>query len=373
MRILQLTSHLDVGGITRYVLSLSEQLSARGHRVIIASDDGQLEHQVRALGLTHWRLPLHTSAEFSLPVFRAGRQLMARLRMEPVEVIHAHTRVAQVLASALSHRLHIPYVTTWHGIYKRRLGRRLWPCTGDRTIAISEPVHQHLLQDFQVPEARVRLIYNGIDTMHYAAPPSPEAIQAYRERHQIPSRGRLVGGIGRLASGRVKGFDLILVAAKVLQEVVPDLHVLLVGDGPRRPFLEEIAARLGLRDCVHFVGAANDIRVPLALMDVFVFPSRWPEGFGLTLIEAMAAGKPVVATRSGAVSEIVQHDVTGWLTPSDDPAALAQAIQHLLTDQATAKRLGHAAQTHVREVFTLDRMAEQVEALYREVVAAGSR
>lgn len=373
MKILQLTSHLDVGGITRYVLSLSEQLRQRGHQVIIAADGGRLEARAQAAGLAHWPLPLHTSMEFSLPVFQAARQLHTRLHQEPVDLIHAHTRVAQVLAASVSSRMRIPYVTTWHGIYKRRLGRRLWPCMGALTIAISQPVHEHLLHCFHVPEACLRLIYNGIDTAHYARLPEVAAVHAYRERLALSAHQPIIGGIGRIASGRVKGFDLLLAAASLLREDFPNLQVVIVGDGPRRPFLDDVARRLRIRARVHFVGEVDDIRLPLALLDVFVFSSRWPEAFGLALIEAMAAGRPVVALRSGAVSDIIDHGTNGWLVPVNDPSALAEGIARLLRDPAMAARLGHQAQERVKEAFSLERMAKEVEAVYREVLAVSKR
>ena len=368
MRILQLTSHLNVGGIPRYVLSLSQRLVARGHRVMFASDGGSMEAQVKAIGATHYPLRLRTSAEYSLKVLRGIRQLTAYMVQEPVDVIHAHTRVAQVVADRISRRLNVPYVTTWHGVYKPRLGRRLWPCTGEVTLAISGPVRQHLLSDFRVPECRIRCVYNGIDVAHYALLPEAETIQAFRKHWQIPEKQPIIGGIGRLAAGEVKGFDLLLVAAYLLQDTVPGLQVLIVGDGPRRPFLEDVARRLGVRHRVHFVGTAQDIRVPLALMDLFVFPSRWPEAFGLTLVEAMAAGKPVIATWMGAIPEIIQHGVSGWLVPTEDPASLAEGIARLMNDRTAARRIGYQGQTRVREAFSLDRMTAEVEKVYQEVV-----
>ena len=367
MRILQIASHMNVGGITRYVVSLSKRLARRNHRVIVASESGPLLDQVRTTGLVHWPVPLRTSAEFSPQVLYGIRRLLKLLRQEPVDIIHAHTRVAQIVADRISKRLNIPYVTTWHGIYKRRFGRRLWPCAGEMTIAISEPVRQHLRQDFRIPVERVRLVYNGIETAHYATAPEPSALQAYRARWRIPENDPIIGGIGRLAAGRVKGFDSLLVIAHLLKESVPTLRVLMVGDGPRRPFLEDVARRLGVQDRVHFVGEAGDIRVPLALMDLFVFPSRWPEAFGLTLVEAMAAGKPIIATQVGAVPEIVRHGMEGWLVPPEDPSAMAEAVVRLLRDRPTAHRFGRQAQMRAHEAFDLDRMVVEVEDVYREV------
>jgi len=295
-------------------------------------------------------------------------RLTAQLRQEPVDIIHAHTRVGQVVADHISRRLKIPYVTTWHGIYRRRVGRRLWPCTGKITIAISELVHQHLLQDFDVPEKQIRCIYNGVDAAHYVILPEPASIQAYRKRCQILDGQPVIGGIGRLAAGRVKGFDTLLVAAKLVTDHLPDIQVLIVGDGPRRPFLEDITRRLGIQNRVHFSGEAEDIRLPFALMDLFVFTSRWPEAFGLTLVEAMAAGKPAIATKTGAVPEIVRHEVDGLIVPFDDPSSMAEGIVRLLKDRALASRLGRQGQRRVCEAFDLDRMAKEVEAVYREVL-----
>ena len=369
MKILHLTSHLNIGGITRYILALTKQQIARGHRVIIASGHGETEHQLLALGASYWPLPLHTSADLSPQVFWAARQLATRLREEPMDLIHAHTRVGQVVADRITRGSGLPYVTTWHGIYRRRIGRRLWPCIGAYTIAISELVRQHLMTQFHVPASRIRCIYNGIDTAHYALQPHETLLQQYRVRWQLPPHRPMIGGLGRLAAGEVKGFDLLLVAAALLAERLPHLHVLVVGDGPRRPFLEDVARRLGLRQRVHFVGSSEDIRIPLAFMDLFVFSSRWPEAFGLTLVEAMAAGKPVVASQAGAVPEVIQHGVNGWLVPSNDPVMMAEGIARLLSNRAEAVRLGQQAQRHVQERFGLERMAFEVEAVYREALA----
>ncbi len=367
MRILHITSHLNTGGVSSYVLSMSRVLARRGHSVTIASGGGSLEPQAHVAGIIHWPVPMHTSAEFSPQVFRAARQALARLRVAPVDVLHAHTRVGQVVADRLSRRTGIPYVTTWHGLFRPNLGRRLWPCTGARTIAISEPVRRHLLEDFRVPAERVRLIWNGVDVDHFAQRPTAEALVRFRAQHRMPERGPVVGGVGRLASGRVKGFDLLLEAGGLLVQRRSDLTVLIAGDGPRRLFLEEKARMFGMEQRVRFAGTVSDVRLPLGVLDVFVFSSRWPEGFGLSLIEAMAAGKPVVATRVGAVPEIIEDGRDGLLVEPEDPRALADAVMRLLDDPAAAARLGQAAQQRVRERFSLERMADEVEAVYREV------
>ncbi len=368
MKVLHITSHLNVGGISSYILSLSAALSRRGHRLIIASGGGQLEPQARMLGLTHWRVPLQTKTELNPKLFAATRHLAERLRREPVDLLHAHTRVGQVVAHCLSRALKIPYVATWHGFFRPNLGRRLWPCTGNLTIAISEPVRQSLLREFRVPVQRLRLIHNGVDIEQFALPPDAATLSAYRAQHGIFEHQPVIGSLGRLASGGVKGFDILLAAASQVKREIPNLQVMIVGDGSRLRFLEEQIDRFNLREQVRLPGTALDVRVPLSLMDVFVFPGRRQEGFGLSLIEAMAAGRPVVATRIGAVPEIIEHGRDGWLVDPEDPSSLADGIVHLLKDRSTAARLGRQAQVRVRETFSLEGMTDQVEAVYREVV-----
>ena len=372
MKILHLTSHLKIGGITRYILSLSKLLVQKRHTVAIASDHGSAESQLAEMGIAHWPFPFHTSAEFSPKVFFGAQRLIQRLKEEPVDLIHAHTRVGQVVAQLVTERLKIPYVTTWHGIYKPRLGRKLWPCMGELTIAISQPVCEQLVNDFHLPAKRIRRIYNGIDTVHYAAPPDPGVIQSYRNKWQLQPGQPVIGGIGRLASGKVKGFDSLLAATCLLRKSFPGIQTLIVGDGPRRPFLEDVARRLKIKDCVRFVGEMEDVRIPLALIDVFVFTSRWPEAFGLTLVEAMAARKPVVATSTGAVPEIIRHGVDGWLVATEDSISLSDGVARLLSQPDIAQGFAEHAHVRAREVFGVERMASEIEAVYREIKNRGN-
>jgi len=192
MRILHLTSHLYVGGITSHVLSLSTALTRRGHHVIVASGGGELEPRLAGEGILHWPAPLATSVEFSPQVWLASRTLAERLQRTPPALLHAHTRVGQVVADRLSRRLQIPYVTTWHGFFRPNLGRRLWPCTGDLVIAISEPVRRHLVTVFRVPEERVRFIPHGIDPEPFEQPVDPVQQQRLRDRSGWRSGRRLV-------------------------------------------------------------------------------------------------------------------------------------------------------------------------------------
>lgn len=366
MRILHLTSHLDIGGVSSYVLWVSRALAQRGHRVLIVSGGGPLEARLDGCGITHWRLPLHTSVEFSPQVFWAVRRLGRGLRREPVDLLHAHTRVGQVAAAALSRRLRIPYVTTWHGFFRPNLGRRLWPCTGVLTIAISEPVRRHLLEDFGLPAERIRCIPHGIDPAPFEAPPDPIQQQRLRARLGLPQDGPVVGTIARLVPS--KRVDELIRCLPQIRTSIPAARLLIVGDGEERQRLAGLARSMGVAEAVCFAGALPETPAVLSLMDVFVFLPAEQEGFGLSLLEAMASGRPIVAVRRGGGAPwVLEQGGAGTVVEPGDFQALASAIVRFLEDREAARHAAERARAVVRERFTLSRMVDQLEAVYREL------
>jgi glycosyltransferase involved in cell wall biosynthesis len=365
LTILQLTSHLDVGGIPTYVVTLSEALARRGHEVIVAAAPGAMDARLDAANIEHWPLDLRTSAEFGPQAWRAWRGLARRLDGERVDVIHAHTRVAQVIADRCWRARGLPYVTTWHGFYQRRLSRALWPCTGLRTIAISLPVQTHLIRNFHLGPERLRLIPNGVDGARFARPPEAASLEAFRRQWRLEPGVPVVGTICRLAAD--KSVSLVIDALPLLKQRVPTVVLLITGDGPDRERLEALAASLGVRDDVRFVGSVDDTRVPLALMQAFVFTPATKEGFGLSLLEAMAAGVPVVGLRQGVGGAwALESSQAAELVEPGRPEPLAEAITRVLTDPVLAGVLRERARATVAERYDIRRVAEQVEAVYDE-------
>jgi glycosyltransferase involved in cell wall biosynthesis len=368
MRILHLTSHLNVGGITRYVVSLSKELTERGHRVVVASGGGALESELEASGAAYWPVPLHTSVEFSPPVVRATGMLATQLEREPVDILHGHTRVGQVVAARLARRFRIPWVTTWHGFFRPNLGRWLWPCLGDVTIAISEPVRQHLMESFCVPSERIRLIPHGIDPTPFTTPVEASAKERLRHAAGVPTGARIIGTVARLVPS--KGTDQLIHAFTEVRRLMPETHLLIVGDGTEREALAQLAASHGIGDSVHFVGTLPETRVALSLMDVFVFVPAEREGFGLSLLEAMASGRPVVAVRRGhGAAWVLEESEAGPLVEDGDRAGLAAAIMRMLQEGELACRTAGRARAVVLERYALSRVVSQVEAIYHELVA----
>jgi glycosyltransferase involved in cell wall biosynthesis len=217
-------------------------------------------------------------------------------------------------------------------------------------VAVGEKAARELERESGRPPGAIRVIHNGV---------------ADRALKRLPRffREATVGSIGRL-DGQ-KGYDVLL---RSLAEL-PGVPVVIVGDGPERKALEELAGQLGIGDRVAFAGRREDARDLLSTFDLFVLPSRF-EGFPLVLLEAMLAELPVVATDVGSVTEAVTDEETGLVVAPEDPAALASAIRTLLEEPKTRRAFGAKGRTRAL-AFSPQRMAREFEALYREVL--GSR
>jgi glycosyltransferase involved in cell wall biosynthesis len=212
---------------------------------------------------------------------------------------------------------------------------------------------------------RVTVVPNGVDLAAFRP-----GLGGARVRGElgIPPEARLVGTVGRLHP--VKGHDLFLRAAAEVATAFPTAHFLLVGGGEAEGELKALAAQLGLDPRVHFAGHREDIPEILPALDCFVLASR-EEPFGRVLVEAMAAGLPVVAARVGGVPEIVLEGTTGLLVPPGDPAPLAAAIRQILADPARARAMGLAGRTRAEREYDAALHARRVEALYADLVGSG--
>ncbi len=366
MRILLLSTHLNIGGVGRYVTSLAKSLKARKHEVFVASGGGQLEHILRREGIPHLSMDIKTKSELNPRVMKSFFTLRRYLKEQGIELMHAHTRVTQVVAALLSANTGIPYVTTCHGFFKRRIGRIFFGCWGKAVIAISEAVRERLVRDFSVAEEKIALIRTGIEIENFTRNVGEERRRRMREEWHLPKRP-IIGTVGRLSD--VKGQSVLLEAAKIVCRRIP-VSVLIVGEGPEEKRLRDLANRLGLRENVFFVGAIEDVVLPLSLMDIFVLPSL-EEGLGLSLAEAMATGRPVcVASRVGGVGSLMEDKVTGISVESRNPDELARSIIYLLENAQVAQELKVNAQRRVIEEFDIRTMVANVEAVYEKVLSS---
>lgn len=366
MKILHLTTHLNRGGISNYVLSLGHHFCRRGHRLAVVSSGGEMENEFRENGFLVRSIPIRTKSELSPRIYRALPDLIRWVKQEQIDILHAHTRITQVMAQWTQWLTGKPFVTTCHGFYKRRFGRRLLPAWGERTVAISDPVADHLKEVFHVPTRQIRVIYNGVDLQRFHEQYLRHDPVIVRREYGFREGAPVIGVTARLVPD--KGHEFLIRALVELIPEFPDLGVLIVGDGRHREHLESLADGLRLRDHIHFTGNLRDVSKPLAAMDLFVLPAVWREGFGLSIVEAMACGKPVVVTNIWALNALVQNGVNGVLVEPRNVAGLAEGIRGLLRDREFREKIGKTGRQTAEERFSLDRMIQELERVYEEIL-----
>jgi len=361
MNILFLANHLNIGGISSYILTLDRGLKKRGHNCIVASGGGELLPCLNNEGISHILVPTKTKAEISLNVLISFFKLLPEIKKKNIEIIHANTRVTQVLSCLLSRYSGRPFISTCHGFFKKRLTRRVFPCWGRKVIAISEQVKQHLIDDFHVQVDDIKVIHNGIDTDKFTA----YSLQLTAELKQKIglNDGPVIGIVARLSE--VKGHIYLIQSMKTVLERFPDAQLVIVGEGKIKDELARLSRELGIDKNIFFIHNVMDTKGILSIIDVFVLPSL-KEGLGLSLMEAMSMGKAVIGSDIGGIKTLIQHGLNGLLVKPADVRQLAEAITELIGDSQKRKILGDNARAIIANNFSQGKMVSETERLYLE-------
>ncbi len=355
MRILQIVPYLKSGGVERGTLDFSRYLAREGHTPVVVSGGGPLVEELMASGVTHYALPVHRKS--LLVALRSARELGRILEKERIDVVHARSRVPAWIAYLACRRMHIPLVTTCHGIYSTHgLSRVMgW---GKKVIVISHAVSIHMKERFGVPFWRTALIHRGVNLSEFPL-----------REERAPSGPRTVGIIGRITP--IKGHPVLLRAMVRVLRVLPDSRLLIVGEADKSRYREELemlCRRLGIGEKVEFLGLRHDVPELVRRMDLVVAPAVGEEAFGRVLIEAGASGVPVIASRIGGIVDIIEDGKDGILVPAGDVVSLADAIIDVLTDPESARLLAQALRRKVELLFNDTKMFERTVDVYREVM-----
>lgn len=363
LAILHVDPERGLGGGERQVLGLVRHLAAAGHRQAVAGDPaGALLPAAARLGAGG--RPLRVRHHLDVV---AGRRLARLLAAERYDIVHFHTARAHALAAFLGRPRGVRRVVTRRMDYAPRGGwyaRWLYNHAVDAVVAISEGVRAVLVSG-GVDAAHVRVVPSGVEPDEFAADAATRA--AARARFALAADEVAVAVIGALETR--KGHAVLLEALAGL--AAPRPRVLCAGAGSRETALRAHAARLGLAERVTFLGRLDDVRPVLAAADVVAMPSLH-EGLGVAALEAMAAERPLVASRVGGLPEAVGEGVAGLLVPPGDVAALGAALARLVVDAALRAALGAAGRARVCARFTVAGMAAGTLALYRELRGTGS-
>jgi L-malate glycosyltransferase len=360
LSILQVDPERGWGGGQAQLVELCRHLVERGHRVLVACrPDGELCRALTADRVEVRALRIRNDIDLI-----GALQLWRILRAERFDIVHCQTARAHATAAWLPRRHH-RFIVTRHMDYQPRFRPRvkfLYNRRVDGVIAVSEAIAT-VLAEAGVERSRVRVIHVGIDSARF------EGHSADREavrREWGAAAGDVVLFTAAVLERR-KGHEVLLRAlVRLVCEGLP-VRWVIAGDGSLRADLEARVLAAGMRERVVFTGFSSDVPRLLAGADAFVLPSR-QEGLGIAVMEAMAAGLPVVASRVGGLPEIVVEGETGLLVPAGDADALARALRRLAADRARMPLLGEQGRRRVLQRFSSTTMAAAVEAYYYELL-----
>lgn len=367
MRIVYVLTSLGMGGAERQVLTLASRMAQRGHAVALVVLRPRLnEEWPTRLPVVH--LDMRKSPRSVLASLVQGRRFLREFRPD---LVHSHSFHANMIARMLSMLVRGPVVlSTVHNVYEggwtRMLGYRLTDGLSRRTTAVSAVAADRFVRLKAVPQAKMAVVTNGIDTVEYA----PDAA-----RRRVT---RAAMGVGEefawLAAGRIapaKDYPNLLRAFAGVRARCGSARLWIAGEGSGAEYekVRALAAELGLGDAVEWLGLRRDMAALLDAVDGFVLGSAW-EGMPLAVGEAMAMEKPVVATDAGGVRELVGD--AGMVVPARDAGALAAAMDAMMRRSAGDRRsLGRAARERIESRFSMTARADEWEGLYRELIAPG--
>jgi glycosyltransferase involved in cell wall biosynthesis len=369
MRIFHMVNSLDMGGSEHQMVEVASRQQAKGYEVVVAclSAQGVLTEVLEHSGIPIIEFNPKGSLLRPRGVFQLLRLIWFFVR-HPLDVVQTHDLYSTLLGVPAAWLARVPMILScrrdlsrwWWYTPRRRRFLRYIQNHSTFVIANSQSVRDFLVEQDGFDPNLIRVIPNGVDLKRFTTA-RPDRRRLFPH---LAERTYLVAVVANM-NVETKGHpDLIRAAAEVLQEC-RDAKFLLIGDGPERTRLEAMVTELGLSETVLFLGFCNDVPDILACCDLFVLPS-WAEGLPNSVLEAMAAGVPVVATRVGGIPEIIDDGKSGLLVAPKDPQALARAILRLLGDKELAKRFATCARERVQEEFSFERLLSQLDRLYIE-------
>jgi glycosyltransferase involved in cell wall biosynthesis len=385
IRILRVIARLNVGGPALHVSYLTRFLAERGYETTLVAGsvgegEGSMEYIARSQGVEPIYIPQLQREISPLPDVDAVLKLRDIIRDQRPHILHTHTakagalgRSAAILAghakpSVVVHTFHghvlrgyfNPAVTNVFRILERDLARQT-----DALIAVSPQVRDDLIELGVAPPGKIAVIRLGLDLEARLAAPA-DARTSLRDAIGVGAETFLVGWLGRMTE--IKRAGVLLRAFKQLRERVPDSALLLVGDGPLRRDLEATASELGILDACRFVGYREDVGTVYAAVDAVALTSA-NEGTPVSIIEAQAAGVPVVSTDVGGVRDVVVDGETGFLVPAEQATRVAGALVELARDSKLRDELGAAGRARVVGRYAVPRLVDDIDRLYRTLLA----
>lgn len=382
IRLLQIVTRLDVGGVPKHVLTLIEGLCAEGYDVSVVCREAIESHLKRLsdLGVTVLTVDIKRLPN-PIGDVKAARELYRLMKAGGYDIVHTHMSKTALLGGLVARFAGVPVVVnTAHnfGVLAFRnpiirglfwiYDKVLFRLAMDAVVTVSERVRDSVVQCRLIPAVKVRVIRNALDPV-----PLREQVGAPGEIRQalgLEGKDLLVLTVARLVW--FKGLNTLLDATRHVLGEISNMRLVVVGGGPLRSDLERQAQDLGIRKSVLFLGERNDVASLLAASDLFVLSSV-SEGMPISILEAMALSKPVVATSVGGIPELVVEGKTGLLVPPGDSLRFGEAMIRLLGDSSFRKKAGQAGRERLESEFDVASMVASTDALYRELISTKGR
>ncbi|MEW6201092.1 MAG: glycosyltransferase family 4 protein [bacterium] len=362
-RVLLTLPELNVGGVETHVLDLARGLKRLGYRPLVVSFGGKLVDALERSGIDHLKLPVHSK---SPPViFNMTAKMRKIIRRNRVQIVHAHSRVPAWICYLGLRNLGIPFITTAHSTYSVHLGSRVMVWS-DFTIAVSGYVREHMVKNFGASPQRVAIVYNGVSFTDEAYAEAVRRGAKFRDEWGVRDGAPVIGMVAALTPR--KGYMYFLQSARDVLSEFPDALFLAVGGGVQKEELEGMRDQLCIpRERFRFLGVRADVRALLAAMDIFMLSST-SEGLPYVILEAMAMGKPIISTNVGGIPEAITDGVEGRLVTPGSAEGLTDALLALLRQPEEMQRMSAAARKKVSETFSVDKMVEETEKIYRSII-----
>lgn len=364
--ILFLSTSSGPGGAERVINNLAASLDPQKYRAVLCLfRSGWLKERSESCGIRTFVLPTHGMTDW-----RWAIQFKRLLRQEQVDLIHAHEFDANVQGAFVAALSGVPLVATVHGknYYWERLRRRLayrWVSRRATMVAVSENLKEFIVEKVGVSPGRVKVLYNGVDVLPKYTP--TEVVECRKELG-LPEDHQIVGVVGNLYP--VKGHQYLIEAIPAVLRTCPNTSFVFAGRGQLESELKAQVSRLGVEKRVHFLGLRQDIPRILAMLDLFVLPSL-SEGLSMAILEAMIAGKPVIATRVGGNPELVIDEETGFLVPPRDSQTLAARLITSLTNKQQSATFAERGKRRAEGQFSLQNMVSSYQSLYDHCLRSG--
>lgn len=371
--VLQVLPELEMGGVEIGTTEIAEALTAQGIKNFVASKGGRLVHDLDKLGVPHFTLDLKTKNPFKMR--RNATKLAQYIKENGINIVHARSRAPAWSAYWAAQKAGVHFMTTFHGTYGlgpfglKKLYNRVMTY-GERVIAISNHIKQHLLSNYEVDPKKIRLVHRCVNIMRF----SPDAVTPARkvnmvEEYNIPDDKPVI-----LLGGRIthwKGQHLLIKALARMEN--QNFYCIIAGDEQGREsylaYLKKLAEKYNLSSRICFHGKVLDMPALMSVSSVIVSAAIEPEAFGRISVEGQAMGKIVVASNIGGSLDTIADGVNGKLFESNNPYSLAQALDWALSRSETERqRIVDAGFRNVNDNFTKEIMCDKTIAVYKELV-----